>query len=1228
MTQLSGAFVRHSHGLWRRLFERSRLVRHPVSIMRRRIGNALLALLVLLFGLYTYRTRDEAIRQRAIGLFERITPGGVEIAIGSASFKMFDGITLRDVRIAVPYDERLDPSAIDPESRTIFSAESLKLIHNPWNLLIGNLRVERIIAVGPTIYLVYNPASGMRNWQLLAIGDRRTSTLNPRFRPIVTLRSASVNISRIDKDNTLRPEIETLDADLRPHPQSETGYYIEVRRYGDPVERTTMLFDPGERIVANTPFVNAKTIQLQLPKSTQKLFDQISLSGEVRLSRLLYDATSPEQRETSIELRRVQCDIPLSLLASEGREDRSERSSDRIHLDQNTESVMRMTDVEGEMNLHGDRLDLNIHGLFNGAVCRIKGSFDQIRRGLKNVGVSLSIEGTGVPILEGTVRDRLLADADIPRGLRKFFVDYDPYGKLDLDLRFSREADSPGTIRMEGTIQPQGVSASARWFPYPLDDVYGEVRFEGRDVYLEALHGIHGSGDVTIDGHVDRRTRHPAVDLDIQGTGVPLDTDLYSSLHERYQAVWERFTPRGTANIHARLRRSGYATGAPKPPWKNSITIDLTGTQASIPPYPHPLKNLHGRLEVESDHIRMEQLTAQCAGASVLIDGSAVLHTGKRASIDLHVDAKGLRLDESLGVALPPEGRAAFAQFQPSGNVDLSGTLKTEGEDSALVWDMRACVSNTRVCYEHFPYSIEDVRGEIALRPNRISILNVHGRHGDAEIAAGGEVRRNANGFEADLTFDAGEIALDNELFDALPPPLKKVWRLLEPEGRVTISTSLYIDSSGSRKIRRFRTEIRPIDARIRFRELPVPLSSVKGRILATHRHVEILSLQGKIGDGTIDISGQVDQTEPGRRGTLTIHSRNMSFTEEMLEAMPESVRGLIRSMNPQGGFELLLDPIRFEIDDAGLTRWNFDGKLKLNDAHLRLGFEIGQCHGELSFHGSVDEQGRLTLDANAEMDRAVMAGWHAEHVKATLTKMSDSNKILIEDVRADLYDGEATAFAEVVFGPNHSRYQASFTVRDIQLSKYLAAHRKESPRPAPEPERRETARGTISGNFMLRGQTGTGGYREGAGEVFISEAQIWKLPIVFAIFQVLNLTPDENIFHDGRMRFFLTGDLLTFQKIDLQGKAMSFVGGGRMDLRSKQLDVTLLAGSPVRIRIPLLTDLLEGASREMMELRVRGTLEKPDIQPQPLKSLSAALKTLFPEAPRTLKKSGTGPRR
>ena len=127
-----------------------------------------------------------------------------------------------------------------------------------------------------------------------------------------------------------------------------------------------------------------------------------------------------------------------------------------------------------------------------------------------------------------------------------------------------------------------------------------------------------------------------------------------------------------------------------------------------------------------------------------------------------------------------------------------------------------------------------------------------------------------------------------------------------------------------------------------------------------------------------------------------------------------------------------------------------------------------------------------------------------------------------------------------------------------------------------------------------------------------VRHAEVWRMPIVFLIFQVLNLTPDENVFHDGWLKFDLSHESLIFRKIDLQGKALSFIGSGTMSLKDKALDLTLLARSPVRIRIPLLTDALELFSREIMEVRVGGTVDKPSISPQPLKTLGILLRAML----------------
>ena len=108
---------------WRRFVERQTLTRHPVSLTRQRVGTLLLVVLVLSFLWYAITTRDEAIRKRAIDFLAEVTSG--EVQVRRAGFKMFGGITLDDVRVSVPYCEQLDPNAVDPESREIFSAASL-----------------------------------------------------------------------------------------------------------------------------------------------------------------------------------------------------------------------------------------------------------------------------------------------------------------------------------------------------------------------------------------------------------------------------------------------------------------------------------------------------------------------------------------------------------------------------------------------------------------------------------------------------------------------------------------------------------------------------------------------------------------------------------------------------------------------------------------------------------------------------------------------------------------------------------------------------------------------------------------------------------------------------------------------------------------------------------------------------------------------------------------------
>jgi hypothetical protein len=72
-------------------------------------------------------------------------------------------------------------------------------------------------------------------------------------------------------------------------------------------------------------------------------------------------------------------------------------------------------------------------------------------------------------------------------------------------------------------------------------------------------------------------------------------------------------------------------------------------------------------------------------------------------------------------------------------------------------------------------------------------------------------------------------------------------------------------------------------------------------------------------------------------------------------------------------------------------------------------------------------------------------------------------------------------------------------------------------------------------------------------------------------------------------------------------------VGGGTVDLPTQYLDVELISGGPRNWpKIPVLTELMESTSRELLEVHVTGPLEHPAVHARPLSSVGAAVEALF----------------
>ncbi len=1203
---------------WRRRALRKTLNRHPVSLTRRRLGTTFFFVLFAGLSAYHFSTEDAAIRRRAVSYLREVTSG--DVRVGQARFSMFGGITLKDVEVATPYSDALDPSAVDFDTRRIFRASSLTLIHNPWRLLFGAFRIERIIATQPEITLVRNIDTGVKNWRLL-LGYRDAHTRSgSAHRPTITLRGARVVIVTVDAtgrhemegDETGgRPGVE-LDADVRPHGQIESAYCIDVRRLRDPAERTTVILSPDDRLLTNAPFVDVRTLGLQLPQFYQRLFRRIGLEGEIKLSRVTYDTLSPNDRDDQIELRNVRCSLPLALFHPSAA---TSGPATRPGADAPSPAVL-MTDIHGTLKLRGTRLGVDLAGEINGALCRLKGTVDPVDEGRPaEIGIDLAVRCDGLPAPEGELRGQLLADEHLPKGFRKFLRDYDPHGPFAVDGRLIREPGSGGGLAFQGELHALGVVGRYHRFPYEVQDLQGLIRFDGKLVEIEHLRGRHGSGTLDINGRIDRTTRRASVDVTIEAATVPLDVALYEALSDRYRDVFRKFNPRGTADIHLHLHRPGAVKRDPEPPWSVAVAADLVDAQVTFEQFPYPLDGVFGQVRVEDGRLRFNGLTGQHGDGSVRIDGDASMRANAPPDVELRIEARSIRLDEALASALPADGRGALAQFQPDGTVDLLGTASLHDRDVGVVYDFRADLADASIRYDQIPYAIEDVHGTLHIRPDDVTIMDLRGRHGSATIVGRGAVHRRPGGFLADLEFDCHGLSLDRELYDTLPKDVRSAWDRLDLAGTGHVKTHIYYSVCDAAPTLRYRSEIEIADARLRFDGLPLTLRSVAAKALLTERRIEIVSLRGRVGDGDVQMTGAVDLTSPGWCGTFEVDATDMTFNDALVSALPPALARYLEAAHAAGQFNLHLDPIHFEADASGKTRWQAAGRLALSDTSADLGLKLRGATGDLVGRVVIGEDGAVDLDADADLERVTLSHWKLENARAELRLPAGSRMLSITDASAELYEGTASGSAEVDFPGSNTEYRLAVTVRDARIGPYLAslprrAHAAKD-RKSPKP-----TQGYIYGNIFLRGRTGPVRRVDGGGELFLRQAQVWKLPLVWSIFQVLNLTPDENVFHDGRLKFFITDDTLTLHELDLQGKAMSFVGGGRMDLKNGRLDVTLLAGSPIRFRVPVLSDLLEGASRELMEVRVTGTLAEPDLSPRPLKSLRKALESLFPPPP------------
>jgi hypothetical protein len=1169
--------------------------------------------LVLLLGIglsgwlgYRYVTKPEYLSATLAYYLAEWIEG--EIHIGAIQFDLMQGLSLSNVSWEIPRT-LVKHSDVDPSpdtTETVFSAELLHVDINWIAALKGKLPISHVKATRPTFVVEWENDTEQYNWQhlLLPQDEDDDDGSTPKF-PFIEFEAAQLRVRRGNET----PEAEkllTLDITAAPTPLAPNQVDIKFRSHGESGETGLLRFDMDtgrlDLTAGELPALPIRRTALIVPVSDDKLLpwiEMLGLQGRIGVDELSLDPK--RQNRVQLTLRDASFSIPLD-------EDEHDLSFNERYL--------YFTDVNGTAALDGNRARAVFDGSIAGTVCHVEATIERTGERLQNiddVSFDLSVSGHRfqIPRRDDPARPSEARLVNKWRRIKRLFELYDPHGVIDFKVRVTKPGGSEAEIELEhGLFTMVDADGAFENFPYRLYHLTGEVEVHPGAYYLRNLTGTHGPGRAVISGLVYGPHRYSGLELDIRATNIPLNPTLFTALPERYRGIWTKLAPDGLASFSVYLNREDGTADNPFP-LRTEIDAQLVETRMVFSSFPFNIEGIEGRLHITNEGMEFTNLKGGHDQGSVAIDGWAAFGQDQGRKLEMRLQAANIALDQDLADALPPKGQDAFDSLAPNGQTDMMGRIfipPTDGE-STLEYDFYAGLRNASVQYTEIPIRINELTGLLRFRPGKIDVQSLQGARGDSQITLRATFDTTQGNRIESARMTCRGLRLDSEMMDALPPAFDPVKEKFTATGKIDLDLRLSDGDSANPADRQYRAVIRALGNDVTYDDFPLPLRDVQGTVIVSADKAEFLELSAYSGDGRITLSGQFDIGPETQSGGFRVTARDMVFDEALRQALPWRLRRRWNDLEPQGGFDLNLDSLTFERRTGApeTAKWSFDGQWTFKDAQLNLGFEAKNLQGTFIGNGATEgENNQFSIHGRFDLEQARIGERMLKNVYASITKPIDDATLVVEDLTAEAYGGRLAGYAEITMENRYNEYSISIVGRDMRLGDMLNETRPD--------DQKLDLKGLVETNFFISGQSDSPENRRGGGKIVISQAQVFKIPLLISILQIGEIpVEDINAFSTVESKFFMSGDQMMIDRIELRGDSLAMLGEGKMKWNDKSVDLRLYSVSALDLpRLPLLTELLEGASRELMEFQVVGKLEDPRITARPLSRIEGRFRELL----------------
>jgi hypothetical protein len=396
--------------------------------------------------------------------------------------------------------------------------------------------------------------------------------------------------------------------------------------------------------------------------------------------------------------------------------------------------------------------------------------------------------------------DNMILDAGLYAALhpgqKRLWDAFKPRGIVGIDYRLART--SPTQKREHVTVDLQHVAAAYERFPYPLEELTGELYLDNDNIVASDIVSQVGNRWIKVDGRITRQGAGPWIySISIDGNDIPLDSVLASSLPESYGKLYDQLDAHGTADIRAKVFTADDANDGEGVSFLANIAARMT----SLKPQELPLAvtDASAELAVTPESLNVKTFTGRYEDGVITLSGGARLAHGALPRAQFRATAKGVPLGGDIVELLPESLRQQVADFNLRGKVNLAVDVRRSDGNEPMDYAIGVECLGDSFKHARFAYPFQDVRGKITLRPGRVTFDTVEASPAVAPTGAmQSAIRLNGHLNLADgdsdlgsLILEARSVPLTQDLANVLPAGLRPVYCEAWPQGSFDLDVEI-----------------------------------------------------------------------------------------------------------------------------------------------------------------------------------------------------------------------------------------------------------------------------------------------------------------------------------------------------------------------------------------------------------------------------------------------------